>query len=114
MNTELLAKANIDYANGTKRFAGNVTLYEKYLKKFKEDKHFESAKEALKTGDYSLVLEDTHAIKGVAGTLGLLDIYQCSSDIVAAIRTENSRAVPALFEKLTEAYERALEVLALL
>ena len=52
MKKELLLAANIDYENGKKRFAGNTALYEKYLLKFREDKHFNEAMAAYDKEDY--------------------------------------------------------------
>lgn len=111
MNKDLLIKANVDYENGKNRFAGNEALYEKYLLKFREDKHFADAKEAFTAGDYQKLLSETHALKGVAGTLGLIDVYQASADIVVAIRTENAGAVPALYETLVASYDKIMEIL---
>ena len=100
MNKELLIKANVDYENGKNRFAGNEALYEKYLLKFREDVHFAGAKAAYQTGDYENLLKETHALKGIAGTLGILDIYHASAEIVDAIREENIDKIPALYNKL--------------
>lgn len=111
MDKELLMKANIDYENGKKRFAGNEPLYEKYLLKFKEDTHYEAAKAAFEAGDYETLLKEAHSLKGVAGTLGLQDIFQSCSNIVTALRSENGEQVPQLFATLKQAYEKTMEVL---
>lgn len=111
MDKETLILANVDYENGKNRFAGNEALYHKYLLKFKEDKHFANAKKAYQTGDYEQLLKETHALKGVAGTLGLLDIYHASADIVTAIRTETTDTMPEMFAKLESSYNKIIEIL---
>ena len=111
MKKELLLAANIDYENGMKRFAGNTVLYEKYLLKFREDKHFEGAIAAYDRQDYDTLLKETHTLKGVAGTLGLLHIYQKSSEIVSALRTGELEQIPELVKQLQKAYEETLVVL---
>lgn len=107
----MLIKANVDYENGKKRFAGNEALYEKYLLKFKEDTHYAAAKEAFVANDYETLLKEAHTLKGVAGTLGLQDIYQTCSNIVAALRNERSETVPQMFHMLQHAYEKTIEAL---
>lgn len=109
MNKERLIAANVDYENGIKRFAGNEALYEKYLLKFKEDVHYEAAMTAFEAGDFDALLKEAHILKGVAGTLGLSDIYQNCSDIVAALRDERTAQLPKMIDLLKAAYEMTMD-----
>lgn len=111
MEKEVLINANIDYENGKNRFAGNEVLYEKYLLKFKEDPHFEGAKQAFLGGDNEKLLKETHALKGVAGTLGITTVYQASAEIVSAIRAEEVDRVPQLYKTLVSSYEDIIKIL---
>lgn len=111
MDKEQLIRANVDYENGKNRFAGNEALYEKYLLKFKDDPHFDGAIEAFLAKDYEKLLKETHALKGVAGTLGIVTVYQVSSDIVSAIRAEELDKVSGLYEKLVSSYEDIIKIL---
>ena len=111
MDKEALIRANVDYTNGVNRFAGKEALYEKYLLKFKEDPHFEGARAAFLAADYESLLKETHALKGVAGTLGITEVYQASADIVSAIRAKKQEELPALYETLVSSYEKIIEVL---
>ena len=111
MEREALIKANVDYENGLNRFAGKEALYEKYLLKFKEDPHFEGAKAAYEAADYESLLKETHALKGVAGTLGIMDVYQASAQIVSALRAERIGELPALYEALKISYENIIKIL---
>ena len=111
MRKETLIAANIDYENGKKRFAGNAALYEKYLLKFKQDTHYQGVKDAFDAGDYDTLLKEAHTLKGVAGTLGLLGVYQESADIVSALRNGERERIPLLVEELQKAYEKTIAVL---
>ena len=111
MDKETLIAANVDYENGKKRFAGNEALYEKYLLKFKDDVHYEAVKAAFETGDFDTLLKEAHTLKGVAGTLGLVDIYQNCADIVTALRGERTEQMPELFDLLQRAYEKTMDAL---
>ena len=110
MDKDTLIAANVDYENGIKRFAGNATLYEKYLLKFKDDVHYEAAKAAYEAGDFDTLLKEAHTLKGVAGTLGLTDIYQTCANIVIALRGERTEQIPQLFRLLQHAYEKTMNV----
>ena len=111
MDKEMLMVANIDYENGKKRFAGNEALYEKYLLKFKDDKHYQAAKEAFEKGDFETLLKESHTLKGVSGTLGLQDIYHTCANIVTALREGSTEQVPHLIQMLQQAYEKTMKVL---
>lgn len=110
MDRDALVAANVDYENGIKRFAGNAMLYEKYLLKFRDDVHYETAKTAYEAGDFDTLLKEAHTLKGVAGTLGLTDIYQTCSNIVVALRGGRTEQVPQLFYMLQHAYEKTMNV----
>ena len=111
MDKDTLIAAKIDYENGIKRFAGNEALYEKYLLKFKDDVHYETAKAAYEAGDFETLLKEAHTLKGVAGTLGLTDIYQTCANIVTTLRSGDKEQVPQLFHMLQHAYEKTMIVL---
>ena len=111
MDKETLLAANVDYENAKKRFAGNAALYEKYLLKFKDDVHYEAVNAALDAGDFDTLLQEAHTLKGVAGTLGLIDIYQSCAEIVTALRGEKTEQVPQLVGLLQNAYAKTMNAL---
>ena len=86
MDKEKLKAYGIDYENAVKRFAGNEALYERFLKKLTEDDHLAIGEQAMKEERYEDVLEAVHALKGVAGTLGMTELFQAASEVVASIR----------------------------
>ena len=86
MDKEKLKAYGVDYENAVKRFAGNEALYEKFLKKLTEDDHLAIGEQAMKEERYEDVLEAVHALKGVAGTLGMTELFQAASEVVASIR----------------------------
>ena len=85
MNKEKLKAYGVDYENAVKRFAGNEALYERFLKKLTEDNHLAIGEQAMKEERYEDVLEAVHALKGVAGTLGMTELFQAASVVVASI-----------------------------
>lgn len=109
MKKEILIAANVDYENGIKRFAGNAALYEKYLLKFKEDIHYEAIITAFETEDFDTLLKEAHTLKGVAGTLGLTDIYRICADIVMVLRSERTESVSEMIGLLQDAYGKVID-----
>ena len=106
MDEKKLLSAGIDYDAALARFVGKRTIYEKYLMKFLEDNHAKDAEAAYKKGDYSEMLEQTHALKGVAGTLGMTALYEISADIVKDLRDDKTDGVGEKLAKLLDECER--------
>ena len=109
MDKEKLEKYGIDYENAIKHFAGNEALYEKFMKKFAEDNHLEIGEAALADGRNSDVLEAVHALKGVAGTLGMMELFGACSAVVAAIRNDTTDNLPDLMTEVRAEFDKACE-----
>lgn len=89
MDEVTLRQAGIDYDAALARFVGKKTIYEKYLMKFLEDTRAQDALKAYEQKDYDELFEHTHALKGVAGTLGLTGLYDAASEIVNDLRRDD-------------------------
>lgn len=75
---------NIDEA--VERFMGNESLYEKMLKKFPDMINKLSIGQDIDCNDYTEMIEKTHAVKGAAGNLSLMPIYEAYTKIVDLLR----------------------------
>ena len=95
MDKEKLKAYGVDYENAVKRFAGNEALYERFLKKRYED-----------------VLEAVHALKGVAGTLGMTELFQAASEVVASIRKNEISHLQEQMAKVHTEFEKACEAVS--
>ena len=107
MDKEKLKAYGVDYENAVKRFAGNEALYEKFLKKLTEDDHL-----AMKEERYEDVLEAVHALKGVAGTLGMTELFQAASEVVASIRKNEISHLQEQMAKVHTEFEKACEAVS--
>ena len=78
----------IDLETGLTRVAGNKTLYLKLLGDFqKQNEHFsEHVREALKDDDLETVNRLVHTLKGLAGTLGALELQKKALELESTIR----------------------------
>ena len=107
MNKEKLKAYGVDYENAVKRFAGNEALYERFLKKLTEDNHLAIGEER-----YEDVLEAVHALKGVAGTLGMTELFQAASVVVASIRKNEISHLQEQMAKVHTEFEKACEAVS--
>ena len=104
----------IDVEGALARMMGNENLFFRMMKKFTEDTIFPSLKESLKAQDYKKGFEYAHALKGVAGNLGLDSIMKADEIIVEKLRHYTEGSVPGIEEdlkNLEENYNKVMEVL---
>ena len=111
MDEEMLKAAGIDYDMALERFVGNRAIYESFLKKYISDTHVQDASAAYKAVDYRGMLEQVHALKGIAGTLGLNELYRISADIVNNLRTESYDCLEEKLKALRCEHERMTQLL---
>lgn len=111
MDENMLRAAGIDYDAALARFVGKRAIYEKYLAKFLEDEHARDAALAYEKGDLNEMLEQTHALKGVAGTLGMTRLYEVSSEIVRALRNNETNGLAEKLTKLLDECGRLKELI---
>ena len=112
MDKEKLKAYGIDYEDAVKRFAGNEALYEKFLKKLTGDDHLAIGEQALKEERYEDVLEAVHALKGVAGTLGMTALFEASSVVVASIRNNEISHLQEQMARVHTEFEKACEAVS--
>lgn len=111
MDEQKLLSAGIDYDAALKRFVGKRAIYEKYLVKFLEDEHARDAAAAYENRDFVEVLEQIHALKGVAGTLGMTALYEISAEIVKDLRNDETDGLDKKLTKLLDEGERLKEII---
>lgn len=108
MKEQALREAGIDYDAGLRRFVGKRELYEKYLGQFVEDTHAGDAGKALEAQNYPEVLEQVHALKGLAGTLGLSSLYDISAEMVRNLRAGHMDSLEEQMEQLLGERDRLI------
>lgn len=79
------------------RFLRDEALYADCLQEFVRDENFEALKTAIAIGDYPRAFECAHALKGVAGNLGLVPLYRAVGDITDALRAKRYDALDSLY-----------------
>jgi signal transduction histidine kinase/CheY-like chemotaxis protein len=102
----------IEIANGLGRMGGNQALYLKLLRRFHGDNlHFlEEITSALARDDQKRVRERIHAMKGVAGNLGMLGLYEAIKGLEKGLA--DGGPTGPLLEQLAESLKTVLDGLA--
>lgn len=112
MDEVILRQAGIDYDAALARFVGKQAIYEKYLLKFLEDTHAQDALAAYEQEDYEELFEQTHALKGVAGTLGMMGLYDAAAEIVHDLRCDNREELSGKMAQMMAEQKRICEIIA--
>lgn len=82
------------------RFLRDEAFYADCFEEFMLDGNFETLGKAIAVQDYPQAFECAHALKGVAGNLGLLKLYCAVSDIVSALRAKEYGTLGALYQSV--------------
>jgi CheY-like chemotaxis protein len=104
--------AGIDVAAGLERTAGNKRLYRDLLVQFaaRHESTGSRIKEALESGDHNQAERLAHSLKGVAGNLGINQIFILAGTLESAIR-ESAAGTKGLIEELTSALDRQIRII---
>lgn len=102
--TERLRVAGADMDGAMNRLMNDEKLYATCFNYFMEDPSFAALGEALRAKDYAAAFEAAHALKGVAGNLGLTQLYQLSGQLVEPLRhgRPESADLERLYDTLTK------------
>jgi HPt (histidine-containing phosphotransfer) domain-containing protein len=116
-----LNETGIDTGAALSRMLNKEEMYKKFLTKFKADTNIQKLVAIMENGGYSdlnnrpEIFNITHTIKGVAGNLGLTDIYESSGALCEMTRSDESdrSRFDENYEKLLESYDKLKKVLDL-
>jgi HPt (histidine-containing phosphotransfer) domain-containing protein len=114
-----LNEIGVDTKSALARMLNKEEMYKKFLTKFKADPSIEKLKEIVDSDAHftsdnrEAVFNLTHTIKGVAGNLGLTDIYESSGELCEMTRSDDSvrAGFGEQYAKLLLSYEKLLKVL---
>ena len=104
--------AGIEYTKGLDRFMGNAGLYQKFLTKFLYDGSFEEFCEGYEVGDLVMAEKAVHTLKGTAGNLSMMRLFQATDQTVKAIRAGKTKEeIKPFVKQVRIAYEQACDVI---
>lgn len=107
---DLKNKIEIDIEGSLARFGNMESFYIKFLKKFVDDKSFETLSSGIENKNLKDIKDGAHTLKGVAGNLGLKKIYDISKKLME-INDEIDENIIMLYKDLKNEIEKTKEVL---
>ncbi len=106
----------IDVENALRRLGGNRELLENLLIRFCRD-YADAGQEvraALESNDREAARALAHTLKGVAGNLGISEVFRLSSDLQAALDSGDEPSIRSIVPALEKAIEEVIELRPLL
>lgn len=79
--TAMLARYGIDYAEAMERFCGNESLFARIAVKYLDDPHVDALEAAMASGDAAAAEREAHSLKGVAGNLSFVCLYDLAARV---------------------------------
>lgn len=112
MKEEAYRAAGIDYAQGLERFMGNAALYQQFLSQFLYDGSFEEFWAGMEMGDLQMAEKAIHTLKGTAGNLSMIRLFELSDEIVEALREgKTAEEIRTLIYETREVYEKICDAI---
>lgn len=102
---EFCRVSGIDWQVTLDRFMNNESLYEKFLIKFPADPLFNELKNSMEAGDEHTSFRIAHTLKGVAGNLGLDNLFKAVSLLTDELRNGHIEKATVLMDDVSTQYE---------
>ncbi len=113
-NKAALTAAGIDVDSVMQRFMGSERLTEKFMKRFADDMTFSQLEKAVAAGDSEEAFRAAHTLKGVAGNLGMTELFDRTSEMTERFRAHDMTGAAEDLAALRTVYERILQAVSAL
>lgn len=107
VDLKILKDGGIDTKEALERLDGNEKLFLKVLNKFATDTNYNDYCQRLKEGDIENAERSLHALKGIAGNLGITELYSLSVEIDEGLKKGKVPNQDKI-ERFNSAYENAI------
>ena len=107
MNEKLfnrLLQNETDIDGALKRLYGNESLYIKLLNAFLQDTTMSNLDIAIGEKDWDTAFTSAHALKGLAGNLGLVPLFYSIGELVVLIRTGRISEIDSTMDRVRQNY----------
>lgn len=108
---DALVAHGIDYHGGIDRFGGNAALFEKFIFRYLDDKHYDQLVEALEAGDIEEGFRIAHTLKGVVGNLSFASYFSVLDPLTEALRVGDADTARMNMPEVTKAHDETVAIL---
>lgn len=106
---ESCEKLNIKYTDMISKFGNNEMIYIRFLKKFLEDKTYETLEMAWKKKDYKEIERTAHTLKGITANLGINRLNMLTNELVQDIREQKYKMLEDIYQEIQKEYKLTKE-----
>lgn len=82
-----------------------------FVKKFPSDPSMQNLREAVRDGNIEASFRSVHTLKGVAGNLGLTELYQAAWSLTEQMRPRLEYADREMLQTLEDEYEKTVKAI---
>lgn len=100
-----------DMTGAMERFLGDTVLYETCFKSFLKDRAFVELKRTIDEQNYKVAFDCTHTLKGVAGNLGLVAMFNVISELGESLRNNEYSNLQQLHQNIVEEQEKLMTLI---
>lgn len=90
----------------------NERMVTRFVLKFPSDPSMQQLRDAVAAGDNERAFKAAHTLKGVAGNLSFIALYQAASHLTEQLRPLSEQADQALLAVLEREYQRATDAIS--
>ena len=114
---DMIINAGYDLNGALARFVNNEMLFLTFLKKFPQDEHYAEIYPNIEKKDYDEAYKAAHAIKGIAGNLGLTPVFDTVNELLAAIKNKDTiedfdNKMVTLYNSFDEEFKKASDIIS--
>lgn len=95
-----LIEYGADMRGAMSRFLDDEELYISCFKTFLDDTNFNELKAAVQQNNYEKAFHCAHTLKGVAGNMGLIPLYNVICDMVEPLRNHDYTNLSSLYDNI--------------
>lgn len=106
-----LGKWGCDVEGALERFINDDDFYISCLSMFVLDENIGIFMENIQKQDYDAAFENAHTIKGVAGNLGLIPIYEVIAEIAAVLKAGKIEDIDVKCKKFLMVFNEFKEIM---
>lgn len=108
-----LIDAGVNVDSALDRFMGLEAMYDKFLLKFLQDESYAKMTESIHSGDAEKAFMQAHAMKGVAGNLGMASLLEVLNPMTEQLRNGDMSHIREEYEDLKQRYDKLSAVIQL-
>jgi chemotaxis protein histidine kinase CheA len=107
----ILESAGIAWNDTLPKLMNHEAIYIKYLKQFIYNIYYDRLLEDLASNDCSSAFRNAHTLRGTAGNLGIMPMYECLVPMTEELRTGDIEAARLRLPVLTETHDKVISAI---